>query len=56
MPTDVPTSENNLATIVDILTLLLRQADLESAMKQPGSIRIDEEQNAPHPSPTRTVP
>jgi hypothetical protein len=33
-----------MQTIDDTLNLLRRQADLESAMKQPGGIRITEEQ------------
>ncbi len=33
-----------MQTIDDTLMLLRRQADLESAMKQPGGIRITEEQ------------
>ncbi len=33
-----------MQTIDDTLALLRRQADLESAMKQPGGIRITEEQ------------
>jgi len=33
-----------MQTIDDTLTLLRRQAELESAMKHPGAIRISEEQ------------
>lgn len=33
-----------MQTIDDTLTLLRRQAELETAMKQPGGIRITEEQ------------
>jgi len=33
-----------METVIETLSLLKRQADLETAMKQPGGVRITEEQ------------